>query len=65
MLGLAGDDMFADAMDAVPDNDTAGTVGVVAVVCAGQTQDYTRYDCRRVVDDLCCLEPQCRLRGQG
>lgn len=47
--------MFADATDAVPDNDTAG-VGVVVVavaVCAGQTRDCTGYDCRMVVGDLC------------
>lgn len=54
--------MFADATDAVPDNDTAGTVVVAAVVCAGQTRDCTGYDCRTVVDDLCWWEPQCRLR---
>lgn len=49
--------MFADATtDTVCEAEAGNGVAVVvvaaaAVVCAGQTPDCTRYDCRTAVDD--------------
>lgn len=57
---LAVGDMFADATTGtegeMAGNGVAAAV-VVVTVCAGQTLDCTRYDCRTTADDLV----QCRL----